>query len=101
MEKNNPAEARQKQIQIKAKDDDLKGSYSNLMVTSHTKEEFCLDFINNFNPPVLVSRVLVNPNHLKRMIKLLQENMKKYEDQFGEIESAKEPETKIGFQSKS
>jgi len=88
----------QKQIQIKAKDEDLKGVYSNLMIVNHTKEEFCLDFVNTFNPPILTSRVLMSPAHLKRMIKALEENMKKYEEQFGEVEAAKEPETPLGFQ---
>ncbi len=86
-----------KQIQIKAKDGDLKGVYSNLMIVSHTKEEFCLDFVNTFNPPILTSRVLMSPGHLKRMIKALEENMKKYEDQFGGVEAAKEPESLLGF----
>ena len=88
----------EKQIQIKAKDEDLKGVYSNLMIVSHTKEEFCLDFVNTFNPPMLTARVLTSPAHLKRMIKALEENMKKYEEQFGEVEAAKEPETPLGFQ---
>jgi hypothetical protein len=87
-----------KEIQIKARDEDLKGVYSNLMIVSHTKEEFCLDFINAFNPPTLTSRVLTSPSHLKRMIKALEENMKKYEEQFGEVEVAKEPEAPLGFQ---
>ncbi len=88
----------QKQIQIKAKDDDLKGVYSNLMIVSHTKEEFCLDFINALNPPILTARVIMSPGHAKRMIKALGENMKRYEEQFGEVEAAKEPEAPIGFQ---
>lgn len=88
----------EKQIQIKAKDEDLKGVYSNLMIVSHTKEEFCLDFINTFNPPTLTSRVLMSPGHLKRMIKALEENMKKYEEQFGKVEAAKESEAPLGFQ---
>ena len=88
-----------KQIQIKAKDDDLKGVYSNLMIIGHTKEEFCLDFVNTFNPPILTSRVLMSPGHIKRMIKALEVNMKKYEEQFGEIEAAKGPEAPLlGFQ---
>jgi len=87
-----------KEIQIKAKDDDLKGVYANLMIVSHTKEEFCLDFINTFNPPILTARVLTSPGHLKRMIKALEENMKRYEEQFGAVEPAKEPETPLGFQ---
>jgi len=88
----------EKQIQIKAKDEDLKGVYSNLVIVSHTKEEFCLDFINTFNPPMLTSRVLMSPAHLKRLIHALGVNMKKYEGQFGEVEAAEEPETSLGFQ---
>lgn len=89
----------QKQIQIKAKDEDLKGVYSNLMIVSHTKEEFCLDFINNFNPPVLTARVLMSPGHFKRMIQAMETNMKKYEEQFGSVEAAKTSEAPLGFQS--
>jgi len=87
----------QKEIQIKAKDEDLKGVYSNLMMVGHTKEEFCLDFINSFNPPTLVARVLMSPAHLKRMIRALETNMKKYEEGFGVIEASQEPETQLGF----
>jgi len=85
-------------IQIKARDEDLKGVYSNLMIITHTKEEFCLDFVNTFNPPILVSRVLMSPAHVKRMIRALEENMKKYEERFGAVEAAKEPEAPLGFQ---
>jgi len=87
----------QKEIKIKAKDEDLKGVYSNLMIISHTKEEFCLDFVNTFNPPILTARVLMSPAHLKRMIRALEENMKKYEERFGAVEPAKEPEAPLGF----
>lgn len=91
----------QKQIQIKAKDDDLKGVYSNMMRVSHTKEEFCLDFFNIFPPQgVLTARVIMSPRHLKKMIKALEENMKRYEGQFGEVEPAKGPEASLGFQPK-
>lgn len=89
-----------KEIQIKAKDEDLKGVYANLMIVSHTKEEFCLDFINAFNPPILVARILTSPAHLKRMIEALKENMGKYEEKFGKVEPAKETETPIGFRPK-
>lgn len=89
----------QKQIKIKAKDDDLKGVYSNSMMISHTKEEFYLDFFTVFPPQgILASRVIMSPRHLKKMIGVLQENMKKYEDKFGSVEEAKESEAHIGFQ---
>jgi len=88
----------EKQIKIKAKDDDLKGRYSNLMQIIHTKDEFILDFFF-VSPPqgILNSRVVVSPGHFKRMIKALQENIGKYEQKFGEIEMADIPEQKFGF----
>ena len=85
-------------IQIKAKDEDLRGNYSNMMQVSHTKEEFILDFFLAALPQgVLASRVIMSPGHLKRMITALQENVSKYEKNFGKIEEAKTPEAKIGF----
>ena len=94
----------QKQVQIKAKDQDLKGVYSNLMQIIHTKEEFILDFFMASPPQgVLASRVVMSPGHIKRMTKALEENVKKYEEKFGEIEISKGQQTaeagdsKIGF----
>jgi hypothetical protein len=88
----------EQQIQIKAKEDDLKGNYSNLMQILHTKEEFMLDFFL-VSPPngVLASRVIMNPGHLKRMINALKDNIEKYEAKFGKIQEAEIPESKIGF----
>lgn len=86
------------QIKIKATDEKLKGEYSNAMQILHTKEEFVLDFLNIFPPTgTLNSRIILSPGHLKRMMKVLEENLKKYEDQFGKIEVASEPKQEIGF----
>ena len=89
-------------IQIKTKSEDLKGVYSNLMVVSNrTKEEFVLDFLMVLPPEgVLSSRVIVSPDHLKRMVKTFQASIEKYEKQFGSIKEAKgvdESKEKIGF----
>lgn len=92
-------EARQgRQIKIKAKDEELKGAYSNLMQVLHTKEEFVLDFFL-ISPPegILASRVIMSPGHLKRMIKALEENLSKYEEKFGKIEIAEVPGASLGF----
>ena len=95
----------QKQIQIKAKDEDLKGDYSNLMYIGHTKEEFILDFLLNAPPSItLVSRIIMSPSHAKRMLKALQENIGKYEGQFNKIEEATMPtipEGGIGFKAEN
>jgi len=91
----------QKEIKIKIGDNELKGAYANLMRVMHTKEEFVLDFGNVISPTeggIVTARVITSPGHLKRIIKALEENLKNYEEKFGKIEEAKEPETKLGFQ---
>ncbi len=90
-----------KQIKIRARNEDLKGGYSNLMKIFHTKEEFILDFFLASPPEgILASRVIMSPGHLKRMIKALQYNVGKYEEKFGKIEEAEAPQEKIGFNVK-
>lgn len=90
----------QQQIQIKASDEDLKGKYSNVMQILHTKEEFVLDFLNIFPPTgTLNSRIILSPGHFKRIMKAMEENLKKYEDQFGNVEEAEGLKQKIGFQA--
>lgn len=86
------------QVQIKATDDKLRGEYSNMMQILHTKDEFLLDFLNIFPPTgTLNSRIIVSPGHFKRMVKAMEENLKKYEDQFGEIAEVEIPKQEIGF----
>ena len=76
------------------------GVYSNNMVVSHTKEEFIMDFMM-VAPPVgtVMSRVIISPGHVKRMISALQDNVQKYEARFGTIQAAEELKGNIGFQA--
>lgn len=79
------------QIRISASDEELKGRYANLMSVSHTGEEFVLDFFSvtpsNEGPRgTLVSRVVVSPSHFKRIVHALADNLRKYQEQFGEIQ---------------
>jgi hypothetical protein len=88
------------QIQIKAADEKLRGEYSNMMQILHTKEEFVLDFLNIFPPTgTLNARIILSPGHLKRMQKAIEENLKKYEAQFGKILESEAPKNSIGFQA--
>lgn len=90
------------QVQIRAKDDDLKGNYSNLMQVSHSQEEFVLDFFHVVGGGgVLTSRVILSPGHYKRMLGALQENLTRYEKKFGDIKVADAPPSEIGFQAQS
>lgn len=88
------------ELKIKIREQDLKGVYSNLMQVFHTRDEFVLDFFLASPPQgVLASRVIMSPGHLKRMLRALEENIKKYEQKFGKIEetSPPAPEKEIGF----
>ena len=91
-------QGQQRQVQIKASDEDLKGKYSNTAQVLHTKEEFVMDFLSVFPPTgTLNSRIIMSPGHYKRFAKALSENLKKYEDKFGKIDETKEDDQKIGF----
>lgn len=64
------------------------GKYANLAVIGHTPSEFVLDFaaVLPGNPNAQVqSRVILAPEHAKRLLFALQENIQKYEAQFGQI----------------
>ncbi|MGE5392623.1 MAG: DUF3467 domain-containing protein [Candidatus Saccharibacteria bacterium] len=90
-------------INVKIDDAALKGVYSNMMMVSHTREEFILDFLNIYpaqKQGVVVSRVITSPEHLKRLVAALTENMQKYENQFGKIEETSPVDSKeIGFRT--
>ncbi len=93
----------QQQINIKIDDATLKGVYANAMGVSHTKEEFTIDFMNVYpfqRTGVVTSRVITSPGHMKRIYLALQDNIKKYETQFGTIKEADAPSTgEIGFKT--
>jgi hypothetical protein len=88
--------APQRQIQIQSDPQSAAGVYSNLMLISHRKEEFVLDFL--FAHPQQVSeaqstatlrtRVITSPEHVKRIVRALEENVRRYEAKFGPIEEA-------------
>ena len=74
------------QFQINTGDEMSRGRYSNSMVVSHGPDEFILDWLlNSPNGAHLVSRIIVSPSHIKRIIDTLKENLDNYEKQFGGI----------------
>ncbi|MDE3171198.1 MAG: DUF3467 domain-containing protein [Acidobacteriota bacterium] len=92
----------QQQVQIKADEKELLGQYSNLAVVHHNVEEFTLNFIYLF-PTVpqgkLVASLILNPRHAKRLLRALQENISRYEAQFGALPEGPGPgpEPNVGF----
>src|SRR3984893_13218724 len=92
----------QQQVQIKADEKELLGQYSNLVVVHHNAEEFTLNFIYLF-PSVpqgkLVGSLILSTAHAKRLAKALQENISRFESQFGTLPEGPGPgpEPNVGF----
>lgn len=76
------------QIQIELKEDVAEGTYANLAIIAHSTSEFVLDFVRMM-PGVakakVKSRIVMTPEHAKRLAMALQDNLMRYEAQFGEI----------------
>jgi signal transduction histidine kinase len=91
----------QKQIQIA---DNIPGAeYANMMQVNHTQEEFMMVYMNVAGQSGRVaSKVLTSPGHMKRIVSALADNIKKYEEQFGEIKvaDAQQTNTGIGFEER-
>ena len=89
-------EKKQKDVKLEIQlDEDLaQGAYVNLAVVNHNESEFVVDFI--FIQPQaprakVRSRVILSPQHAKRFVAALQENLGRYEKSFGEIKSHGQP----------
>jgi hypothetical protein len=82
-------------LNIELPDEVAPGVYSNLAVVTHSQTEFILDFIQVMpgTPKAKVrSRVVLSPQHAKRVMKMLVDNIGKFEGQHGKIEMASQPE---------
>jgi hypothetical protein len=85
-----------RQVQINTGDEVSRGRYSNMMLVAHGLEEFIIDWVlQSPNGGHLVSRIIVTPGHMKRIVRALQENLEKYEENYGEIAVVEPPATLI------
>jgi hypothetical protein len=79
------------QINIELPEDVAEGIYSNLAVISHSSGEFVVDFIRmvpNLPKAKVKARVILTPQHAKRLLRAMADNIKRYEAQFGVISEA-------------
>ncbi len=78
----------QKQINIELSDEIAEGIYSNLAIITHSHSEFIVDFIKMMpgTPKAKVkSRIILTPQHAKRLYRALKDNISKFEAMHGEI----------------
>lgn len=83
------AEQKEMNMNIEVSPETAKGSYCNLAIITHSTSEFILDFAVNLPGlpgPKVNSRIIMTPEHTKRLLFALQENISKYEANVGQIE---------------
>jgi len=87
MSQNNPAT--DNQINIELDEQMAEGIYSNLAIITHSNAEFVIDFVRMMPglPKAKVkSRIVLTPQHAKRLLHALADNLEKFEQVHGEID---------------
>jgi hypothetical protein len=85
----------QPSINIELSEEVAEGIYSNLAIISHSNSEFVVDFIRlmpNVPKAKVKARIILTPQHAKRLLYALKDNLHKYEMQFGKIEEPEHPQ---------
>lgn len=100
MAEHNNDSKKQAQINIELDEKIAEGTYSNLAIINHSISEFVLDFIN-IMPGVpknkVKSRIILTPQHAKRLAKALKDNISKFEKAHGEIKDYEQPPIPLNF----
>ena len=76
------------QLNIELNEAVAQGTYSNLSLISHSSAEFVIDFIRvlpGMPKAQVKSRIILTPEHAKRLLKTIQDNVSRYEQTFGKI----------------
>lgn len=88
------------QINIELDEAVAEGTYSNLAIINHSVSEFVVDFVN-IMPGVpknkVKSRIILTPQHAKRLLKALGENISRFESAHGEIKDYEQPPIPLNF----
>ncbi|KQC13803.1 MAG: hypothetical protein APR63_07320 [Desulfuromonas sp. SDB] len=90
------------QINLELPDEVFEGTYANIVIIMSSPAEFVLDFarIVPGKPKAKIkSRVIIPPQTAKKMVKILEDRIKDYENRFGDIKIEAEDKNIIGFQN--
>ncbi len=90
----------QKQINIELDEKTAEGIYSNLAIINHSVSEFVVDFISMMPgaPKAKVkSRIVLTPQHAKKFLKALSDNVNRFEKDHGTIKDYEQPSIPLNF----
>ena len=91
---------KQGQLSIELDDDIAEGTYANLAIINHSLSEFIIDFVKIMPgmPKARVkSRIVLTPQHAKRLLTALRENVTKFESLHGPIADIDSPSMPMSF----
>lgn len=90
----------EQQLNIELSEDMSDGTYANLVIITHSFAEFVFDFVNvmpNVPKAKVKSRVVMTPQHAKRLMRALVENVKRFEAQHGNIKEQEQVNIPFNF----
>jgi len=88
------------QLNIELSEEVAEGIYSNLAIITHSSTEFVLDFIRvmpGLPKAKVKSRIVITPEHAKRLVRALLDNIEKFEEVNGRIKSMDEGGLPLNF----
>ncbi|SCY45354.1 Protein of unknown function [Nonlabens sp. Hel1_33_55] len=94
------ADKKENKINIEIDPEVAEGQYSNLAIINHSVSEFVVDFVNIMpgNPKSKVkSRIVLTPQHAKRLAQALADNVRKFESMHGDIKDYDKPPIPLNF----
>jgi len=90
----------EQQLNIELTEEVADGVYANLAVITHSFAEFVIDYVNvmpNMPKAKVKSRIIMTPQHAKRLMKALIDNVKRFESQYGVIKDQEAVNTPFTF----
>ena len=100
MDQQQPPQPPQNQLNIEISEEVAEGNYANLAIITHSHAEFVIDFVNVMpgTPKSKVkSRIILTPQHAKRLMKALMENIGRFEAVNGPIKDLEEVQIPFNF----
>jgi hypothetical protein len=94
------ADQQQNQLNIEISEEVAEGQYANLAIITHSHAEFVVDFVNVMpgTPKSRVkSRIILTPQHAKRLMRAMQDNIDKFEAAHGSIKDIEEIQIPMHF----
>ena len=89
-----------RKINIEIDEKTSEGIYSNLAIINHSASEFVMDFISimpGSTKNKVKSRIIITPQHAKKLRKALNDNIDRFEQNFGSIKDYENPKFQLSF----